>query len=972
MLLFYANQYVSTERLVGALWPTVPPKSYASNLYTYVSRLRERIGPAHIDHDTGGYRLRVEVDELDLLVFRAETDLGRRAARAGDLAEAATHFRLAVAQWRERPLADLHVPALDPEVARLESDRLAVFGECVDAELAVGRHVELVGELRAAFAEEPLSERLAGQLMVALQRSGRQAEALAVYREARATVVEETGIDPGPELRELHAQVLRGEAVVLGPAQPGWPVCQLPADIADFSGRQESIEDLASVLGSEQLVVLSGEPGVGKSTLAVRVAHRMRAAFPDGQLFAHLSGATNPRDPADVLAEWLTALGVPGQAIPDEPHARAAAFRSRLADRTMLVVLDDAADPAQVRPLLPGTPDCAVIVTSRRRLSGLAGAHRVVVHPFTDAEASQLLVRIAGDRVHTEPADTARIIAACGNLPLALRIAGTRLALLPDLRIGALADRLEDEAHRLDELTVSDLQVRPSLALSYQALSPAARTTLQLIGIVDLPNLSTLAIAVLRDDSALRPRGQEHAGAFDSDRATEELVESSLLEPAGADSSGEPRYQMHDIVRAFARELALAKDGLAERELASSRLVDTAFALCDLAAHRLPRAMPAPGFTEPAPAPGLAANIVSRVLADPDAWFASERPAIVAGLGVLCRVGQYRKAMLVFERFARFLWLHGHYADLQSCAESLAAAASAAGDEHTEACADAVLALLLHVRGHYPRAVALYRTCVDRLDQAGDRSALAWARVNLAACLIALGKPEESLDLLTRVRFDNDEFGMRAAARTRSGALHRLGRSTEAAAIDTEALASARRGGDPVMTALALQSLSWSIVLTGDLDRASALAEEAVSLLRTTTARSALARSLRALGAVHAGLGRRALALAAFGEALDIATEINEQPRVLSCTRALAASWIADGKADAAIAHLVDCLQAYRDMGNSPAATITLGLLATAYQATGDDAAAAAAQAEALRLSDPRDASTRTLLELLLNLTRPG
>jgi DNA-binding SARP family transcriptional activator/tetratricopeptide (TPR) repeat protein len=973
MLLFNANQAVSTERLVGALWPDIPPKSYASNLQTYVSRLRERLGSLRLDHAGGGYRLAVADDELDMLVFLTESQRGRRAAREGDPVAAAAHLRRALAQWRDHPLAGLHVPALDPEIARLETERLTVFEDCMDAELAAGRHAELVGELQAAVAEQPLRERLAGQLMVALQRSGRQADALEVYRATRARLIEETGIEPGPDLRRLHTKVLRGEPGGPPPAQTP-ALCQLPTDIADFSGRQEALDELIGLVQAHRvpLVVLGGEPGVGKSTLAVRVAHRARAAFPDGQLFVNLAGASNPRDPAEVLGEWLGVLGV--TSVPDGLEARAATFRTRLADRRMLVLLDDAADPAQVRPLLPGTASSVVIVTSRRRLSGLEGAHRVPVRPFTDAEAGQLLERIAGDRVTGAPVDAARIAAACGNLPLALRIAGTRLALRPHLQLSALADRLEDELRRLDELAVSDLEVRTSLTLSYRALSEPARATLRLIGIVDVANLPAWAITVLQGSDALRLRGEEDVGASDGDGAVEELVESSLLEPAGEDDSGEPRYRVHDLVRAFARELALAKDGLQERELASSRLVDAALALTDLAGRRLPRMVPMPESTAEVPALPLAPEKVRRLLADPEAWFATERPAIVAGLTLMCRVGQYEKAMQLFERVGHYLWLHGHHADLNRCADSLATAARAAGDERIETRAEAVLALLLHVRGQYTPAVAMYRRCVDRLERLADPFALAWTLINLANCLIGLGYPEESLRLAARAGelIPGDDFGTISVLRTRSAALHRLGRPHESVRIDTEVLDLARRTGEAPLLAIALQGLSWSLTLIGDLDRAVGLAQEAVTLLRGTTARSSLSRSLRSLGAIQAGRGERDLALRAFHEARAIAEEINEQARVISCTRAIAASWIGDGRARAAIPELRRCLVAYREMGSVPAAVITLRLLAVAYESTGDTDAAERARADAARIDDPRDASARTLLTLLENLTAVG
>jgi DNA-binding SARP family transcriptional activator len=943
MLLFHANQQVPTERLVGALWDSVPPRSYASNLHTYVSRLRERVGP--IDHLGNGYRLSVEESDLDLLVFLAESERGRRAA---DPVAAAAHLRTALAQWRDHPLADLHLPALGSEVARLETERLAVFEDCMDAELAAGRHTEVLGELRAAVAEHPLSERLAGQLMVALRRSGRQADALAVYRATRTTLIEETGIEPGAELRQVHADILGGTA------SPGWPICQLPADIADFSGRQAELDELTGLLRRVPLVVLSGEPGVGKSTLAVRVAHLLRAEFPDGQLFAHLAGASKPRDTGEVLADLLGALGVTGSAVPDDLSARAAAFRGRLADRRVLVVLDDAVDPAQVRPLLPGTASCAVIVTSRRRLSGLAGAHRLSLPPMRDADACLLLERIAGSRVAGEPTTAARILAACGNLPLALRIAGTRLALRPHLRLGTLAARLEDELHRLDELTVSDLEVRSSLALSYRALSEPARATLRLIGFMDVANMPTWALTVL-------------AGP-DADAAIEELVESSLLQPAGEDASGEPRYRMHDIVRAFARELGLAEDGLAERREASERLVATTLVLVDRAARRLPRTIPIPMFTDVA-APAPAPEVLTGVLANPSGFFATERPTFVAGIVLLCRNGHYRTAMRYFERFARFLWLHGHYVDLRSCARSIAEAR----DERISVRAESVLALLSHARGRYAEAAEAYRRCAARLSTVDDPSALAWVLNNLAYCLIGLSEPAESLALADRVDalldVIDDDLGRLTVLRTRATALQRLGRAAESMAPAEAALAIARNSGEPLLIALASQSLSWSLALTGNLTRAVGLVTEAVALLRPATAPSALAQSLRSLGAINAGLGDRSGAVAAFHEAHSIALAINERPRALSCTRAIAASWIGDGRPAAAISTLRECLATYREMGSTSSVTITLRLLATAYTAAGDDPAAGEASTEADRLDNPKDTHASTLLSLLLNLT---
>jgi DNA-binding SARP family transcriptional activator/tetratricopeptide (TPR) repeat protein len=949
MLLFHANERVPTERLVDALWTDIPPKSYASNLHTYVSRLRERLGETVIDHAGPGYRLLVADGDLDLLMFRAASERGRQALRAGEPVTAARLLRQALAQWRDRPLADLALPALEAEVARLETERLTVFEDCVEAELSSGRHPELVGELQAAVAAHPLRERLVGQLMRALHGAGQQADALQVYREARATLIDETGLEPGTELRAVHAEILRGD---------DWPIRQLPADIRAFTGRDDVVDELTALLTDPDCppVVLTGAPGAGKSTLAVRVAHRLADRFPDGQLYAHLAGATAARPVDDVLADLLRSLGVTGPGIPDGTQAKAAVLRSRLADRRVLLVLDDAADPGQVGPLLPGTPSSPVLVTSRRRLTGLVNAHRVTVGSLTDREAVDLLATVAGPRVAADPEGARRIAAACGNLPLALRIAGTRLALRPQLRLTTLADRLADQRQRLDELSVTDQQVRSSLALSYAALTPPARATLRMIGAANVTNLPAWAITVLQDEVA----GEE---------AVDELLESSLLQAAGVDRCGEPRYAAHDLVLAFAHERLHAEDGAQACEAATSRLLDGILAVADLLGRDLPAVFPSVDDGEPVPVLPLSGETRARYTADPAAWFASERGSLVDGIGRTARFGRVQVAARIFERLARYLWPKGAYADLRICAGVVRDAARAAGDERTEVWAEAGYARVLHVRGHYADAVARYRWCAERL---GASPALAWVLTNLADCLTGLGVPEEALALTERAA-ELSTSDTDAVSAARSAALNRLGRQVESVRVDTGALAAARASAEPLAVARALQSLSWSLALTGELDRAADAAEEAVTLLRETTARSALARSLRTLGAVQAGRGERARALAAFAECRAIAEQINEAPRVLSCRRAIAASWVGDGRAGDAVRELRLCLAAYREMGSTSSVTITLRLLAAALEAAGDDTAALGARVEADHIGDPRDANAQALASLLLNLTRvPG
>lgn len=947
VLLLNANQHVHVDVLVEALWPERPPKSWTSNLHTYLSRLRDRIDGLRVEHGPLGYRLRVEPDELDLLVFRSAVAEGQRA---GDPVAASRHYRRALAQWRGPVLAGLHVPRLDADVARLESERLAVFEDCVDAELTAGRHGELTGELQAMITEHPLRERLAAQLMIALHRAGRQGDSLEIYRRLRTTLIEELGVEPGAEVRRVHAAVLRGEDPVprLATASaPVWPVCQLPPDIGDFTGRDAELAELTAALGGGSgvpVAVLSGEPGAGKSTLAVRAAHRLRARFPDGQLYVPLGG----RDVGEVLADLLRTLGVPGPAVPDDVRARAAVFRGRLTDRRVLVVLDDAADPEQVRTLLPGTPGCAVLVTSRRRLSGLAGAHRLPLGPLSGDDAAELLSRLAGARVAREREDAERIVAACARLPLALRIAGSRLAIRPHLPLGELAGRLEDEVRRLDELTVSDLAVRSSIALSYEGLRPPARRAFRLLGRCRLADLPAWAVTTL-------------VGAPDADQAVEELVEASLLEARGADRTGEARYRMHDLVRLFAAELGDVPDEGRRSALAAT------LALADEAASRLPRTVPMPPPARKPPAQPLPDELVTRLLARPDDWFAAERANLLLLVGTLGAPD----ALLLMDRLSVYLYLHGHYADMRAGYEMVLAAAD---DRLVATVAEANLALLRHARGQYEEAAERYRSCAKELEAQGDHRTHAWVSANLAHCLIGLGRAEEALQTAAHARelFTVDGSEPVWVRSAQSAALHRLGRIAEALEVDSETVALARKSGDSRQLGIALHGVAWSQFLGARPDEAAAAITESVALLRTSMARSALAKSLRTLGAIAAARGRREEAVEAFGEARDIARELDERPRELSCTRAIAASWIGEGRAAQAIPVLRACLDEFREMGGKPATGLTWLVLRRAYEATGDDAAAEEAAMEAAQLAEPRDASAAALRRALLALTEPA
>ncbi len=434
-LLLSRNTVVPVDRLVDILWDDAPPKTALTALHGLVCQLRRGLsgcgaGPVIVTRPPG-YLIEIAPGQLDLDEFERLAGLGRSALSAGLPAEASGHFSAALALWSGPALGGVTADRLlRTEGARLEERRLAVLEDRIDADLAAGQHAELVPELASLVAGHPLRERLRGQQMIALHRAGRRADALAGYRAARALLVDQLGLEPGEELRKLERAILLDDPALAAPRDapahvPRAPA-QLPPGAADFTGRAALLAELCDRVGgggsdagtAPAVAAISGKPGVGKTATAVHVGHLLRERFPDGQLYVNLHGTEARRlDPAAVLEEWLRVLGVPPEAIPADAEARARMYRGRVAGRCVLVLLDDAADEAQVRPLLPGTGGCSVLVTSRRRLAGLESASFVTLPPLEQSEAVELLGRVAGSgRAAAEPAAARAIAERCGRL----------------------------------------------------------------------------------------------------------------------------------------------------------------------------------------------------------------------------------------------------------------------------------------------------------------------------------------------------------------------------------------------------------------------------------------------------------------------------------------------------------------------------------------------------------------------------
>jgi len=561
VLLLRAGELATVDKLAEAIWGDALPADPRKVVQTYVARVRKLLGGTELlQSHPEGYVLAVAPGDVDVGRFELLLAQARDAAGTGDRHSEAAALRQALARWRGEPLADVPSELLHRDaVARLAEQRSDALHRRIEADLALGRHAELVAELRALTDRHPLREQFWAQLMTALYRCGRQADALQAYQRVSRLLADELGVDPGPELRALHQAILASDPALAAPLPPARPHAwarpsQLPLEVADFVGRVGLVDQIKQLLADDlrvPIVALSGSPGVGKTALAVHAAHRLAERFPDGQLYVNLHGATaglQPLQPLEVLGRFLRALGTDPAAIPTDLEEASAAFRSRVAGRRLLVVLDAAADAAQIAPLLPASPGCGVLVTSRGVLSALDGARHLLLDVLPAAEAVELLGRLAGHaRVAAEPQAAAEVARCCGYLPLALRIAGARLAARPGWPVQALAGRLVDAQRRLDELQLAEVGVRASFQVSYQqrregpeALDRAAAEAFGLLGVPDGQEVGVPVAARLLDQS------EDAAG-----RVVERLVDAQLLEtPAPG------RYRLHDLLRLYARELA--------------------------------------------------------------------------------------------------------------------------------------------------------------------------------------------------------------------------------------------------------------------------------------------------------------------------------------------------------------------------------------------------------------------------------
>uniref|UniRef100_UPI001A9558B9 AfsR/SARP family transcriptional regulator n=1 Tax=Actinomadura roseirufa TaxID=2094049 RepID=UPI001A9558B9 len=578
VLLLSPRQSVPASSLISRVWDDNPPPKARQSLYSYITRLRHRLADldgVELGSRQGTYRLDVEDEAVDLHRFALLRDQARAIAESGDGEYALEHYRRAAGLWRAIPLADLRGDWVERTRTNLEEQLLTATFERAELELRHGHHADLVGELTALAERYSYHERAVELLMVALFRSGRQAEALDAYRRIRAVLAQEVGTDPGPNLQRLHQRILRTDPELL--RIPGSRFAarrrpdNLPPDERTFTGREEELDRLlAAVPGPAEpppqagpaatVLTIDGMPGVGKTALAVHLAHRLAGRFPDGAMFldlrAHDAGQ-RPLDPAAALDALLRVAGVPAARIPRTTDERVALWRTRLAGARAVIVLDDATGHDQVRPLLPASAGSLVVVTSRRRLTGLHDSHPLSLDVLPLRDAMRLFTGIAGLGPAADPAGVAAVVGRCGQLPLAVRMAASRLRHRRAWGVADLLARLTSDDRRLEELRVEGREISVVFEISYRALPPALRDAFRTLALHPGPDLTAHAAAALLD----RP-------VHESERVLEELLDRHLItEPTGG------RHRFHDLVGDYARGLA-AEDSAAVRRRATERLLD--------------------------------------------------------------------------------------------------------------------------------------------------------------------------------------------------------------------------------------------------------------------------------------------------------------------------------------------------------------------------------------------------------------
>ncbi|MFB4273305.1 BTAD domain-containing putative transcriptional regulator [Nonomuraea sp. GTA35] len=894
--LLHAGVVLSVERLTDAMWGPTPPDTARAQVHAALTAMRRTLRAADAAHlvqtRPAGYVITPAAGQLDLQEFAtlvAEAESGPAAA--------GQPLRQALALWRGPAFAGVQAHFVESARARLEDRRLGAVERLMELELAAGRHAELLDPLAAELTAHPLREKLAGQLMLALHRAGRQADALAVGRDYRRRLADEQGLDPGHAFLSVEETVLRGEppaATRIRPAETGSPVVAgmqpaeaeppaaariqpaeaeppaaaarpvaafLPYDVADFAGRAVQVEELCRPASPTVTIsVIDGMAGIGKTALAVHAAHRLAERYPDGQLFldlhAHTAGQ-RPLEAAEALEVLLRQLGVPTERVPASMTERAALWRAELAGRRVLLVLDNAADAAQVRPLLPGVSNSLVLITSRQRLTDLDGARSVSMDVLPLPDAVALFTGIVGERASAEPEAVAEVLLLCGFLPLAVRIAATRLRHRPRWSVAHLAERLRDERRRLTELATSERGVAAAFTLSYRQLTTGQQQVFRLLGLHPGRDIEPHAAAALADLPVER-----------AEELLEELLDAHMLQQRAFG-----RYVFHDLLRRYAAQLAAEQEPPDLTHAAMTRLLGhqltTASDAMDLlypdSAHRRPR-------IERSACPPAPLHDASRALA----WLDAERANLV-----LAADRDPAHTGLLATTLYRYLYDHALHDDALTLYGKALDAARCREDPAGEGRALTDLGWVHQVQGshdaareHFERALA---ACLEAEDLRGQARAL----VGLGRVSTDEGDHDRAkqanLRALELFRHFGDRFG-EAVTLDYLGIVHeRLGQYAQAADLHRQALELSREIGSRGGEADALDNLGVACTRLGLYEEARDRHKQALELYRRFGYRRGEAKALNSLAEIAATTGDPGQAVRLHTAALDLAVELSNR-----------------------------------------------------------------------------------------------
>ncbi|MFG3703450.1 BTAD domain-containing putative transcriptional regulator [Micromonospora sp. NPDC047670] len=857
ILLLNANHVVSVRRLAELLWGEPLPSSPASRIRTLVSDLRKTClaaGDDLIHTQRPGYLLRLEPDRLDLTTFLDRVARAREAAAEGDPTSAVIRYDEALSLWRGAPLEGVDGPFVQAEAVRLGELRLQAVEERASALLATGRHAEAITELTAVITDHPLREPAHGQLMTALYRSGRRADALAVYRRLRDRVSAELGLEPESELQRLHQRILSSDST-LAPARttpdpadtapaptdttpepprhaPRGPVApvpvprQLPAPPPHFIGRERERAELDrlvddSTTNSVAIAAISGTGGMGKTSLALHWAHDNLELFPDGQLYVDLHGfdPTGGPLPSHVaLRHFLGSLGVPAAAMPVGEVAQSGLYRSLVAGRRLLVVLDNARDVAQVEPLLPGSPSCTVVITSRNRLPGLnatRGASLIGLDALTRAEAHRLLRRqLDGSRAAEDPDSVAILVEHTGGLPLAIGVLAARAAMHPGFPLSVLAKELSNPSTRLDALQTGDLNtdLRATFAASYEALDAATARLITLLGLTPWPDISLRSAAALAGLPTSRTR-----------------VLLDHLEAANLIHQRRPgRYRMHDLVRLYAAERAQSDRPDHERAEALTRLIDSYVYTASVADRVLNPGRPLATRIFPERAQDEFEDAASAW-----AWFEDEQLSLIAVQQLAVKLG-------MDEAVWRLAWAMDTY----------------------------------HKRCQHEQRIESWQRALSAADRLGHRNTRAFAHWYLGYAYAQASRAEDGLAhlLLALNLFEQDEdlAGQAHTSHTLGFAWLERGEPASALPHVENALRLQRELQDPRWEANALSAAGWCHARLGHYSTAQAYCEQALRLFQRYEDRNGESATLDSLGYIAHRARRHDEALGYYGRCLEL------------------------------------------------------------------------------------------------------